>query len=422
MNKKQMKNNAAKTCLSINKLISKKDIALGIFITAILYSFYILSVTTASYLYQNADLYKLSLFASGVSPYSILPWQAPYPPLYFILWIMPYLLITSLLHNPAQIYLGFKAFSLIIIYFVTFLVYKSLTSLKVNKYKSIFLSAIFLIFAQDTLRILTGDSLGILLLAFGTYLFIKRKNFLGVLFVTMAVLFKIHPIIGLILIIVALLRNSKRDFYKSISIVIAAIIIFFIIPMAVISNSFSSFIGFESNALQFYTFNIYSGIFGLLSSTLSLTNPLTSSLATLIDEVWIVTTMAAIILLSFSILKKEKFKNAKLTDILAIGLLVWLLLLKQTLPYYYIWPLAVLISGNRIKSAAFLIIGNLLGSVLFYYAISLLGSTSTISYALPPPVNVSLCFLVGGILFAIFDILAIRQIIVEIDTDNFGRQ
>lgn len=403
--------NASRTIVN---LISRKDIAIGVLVIAILYSLYTLTVTSASFLYENADLYKLSLFTSGISPYSTLPWQAPYPPFYFMLWMLPYLIITHLAHSIAQIYFGFKLFSLIIVYLITLLVYKGLVKGYGNKFRSIFLSGIFLIFAQDTLRVLTGDSLGILLLALGAYLFIKKKNLFGILFVTMSVLFKIHPIVGLFLILVAILRNSKKEFYKATLITLSAAVILFIIPMAIISNSLSSFLGFESNALQFYTFNVYSATFGIVSNILSVTNPLTSPLANTIDHIWLITNLVAIILISFVILKKDRFKNAKLTDTLAIGLLVWLLLLKQTLPYYYVWPLAILVLSNRIKSAVFLIIGNLLGSTLFYYAIGLLGNTSTINYALPPPINVSVCFLIGGILFALFDLLAVRQIIIDI--------
>lgn len=401
--------------LLINKLNSRKDIAIGISLIAIIFSLYNLSITNTSFLFENADLFKLSLFASGVSPYSTLPWQAPYPPLYFILWIVPYLIITSIAHAMSRVYLGFKVLSLALIYLVTFLIYKSLISGYGNKYRSLILSSIFLIFAQATLIVLTGDSLGILLLIIGAFLFVKRKNLLGVLFVSMAVLFKVHPVIGLFLVLVALARNSIIEFKKAALIVVLAGIFLFAVPMALISSSFSSFLVFESNSLQLYTFNIYSGALGLLSTLLYISNPLTSSVATILDYIWIATTLFAIGLLSFIVLKKDNFKNAKLTDILAIGLLVWLLLLKQTLPYYYIWPLAVLILSNRIKSAAFLITGNILGSTLFYYGYGLLGNATTINYALAPPITVSLCFLIGGVMFALFDFLAIRQIIVEID-------
>ena len=397
----------------LGRLISRKEIAIGLFLVAVLYSFYTLQVTYAASLFENADLFKLSLFASGVSPYSAMPWQAPYPPLYFVLWLLPYLAITSLTHTVGQTYLYFKAFSLAIVYLATFVVYKCLALERVGRYRSLFLASAFLIFAQDALRVLTGDSLGILLLVIGAYFLVKKKNLLGVLFVSAAVLFKVHPVIGIILVLVALAGESVAKFRAAALIALLAVVFLFALPMLLITGSFSSFLAFESTSLQLYTFNIYSGALGLLSAIMYINNPLTSSVAMILDYVWIATILSATVLLSFMVLRYKKFKNAKLTDIMAIGLLVWLLLLKQTLPYYYVWPLAILILGNRVKSAAFLIAGNLLGSALFYYGISLLGNASAINYALPPPVNVSLCFLIGGVVFSLFDLLAIKQLFAE---------
>ncbi len=403
----------SRASVSINRLISRKDIAICIFILALIYSLYVLQITDASSIFENADLYKLSLLASGISPYSTLPWQAQYPPIYFILWLVPYLIITSAAHTLSQTYIGFKALSLVFMYAATFLVYKSLV-LELgdrHKFKALFLSSIFLIFAQDSLKVLTGDSLGILLLVAGSFFFVKKRNMLGVFFVTMAVLFKIQPIIGILLVLVALAGRSIPSFKKAFLISASSALLLFIVPLAILSGSLSSFLIFESNSLQFYTFNIYSGIFGLLSNVLSISNPLNSSAAIIIDYIWIATTLIAVAWFSFILFKRDRFKNAKLVDILALGLLVWILLLKQTLPFYYIWPLAVLVLGNRIKSAAILVIGNILGSELFYYSIGLLGSS--INYSVAPPLNVSIYLLAGGIIFALSDILAIKQLMLE---------
>lgn len=97
--------------------------------------------------FKTADLYKISLFAQGLSPYSSREiWLAPYPPFYFMVWVVPYLLLSNLAHlSLNQIFYAIRVLSTGLSAFCGILLYKQLISQGFSKEKSYSLSSIFIL-------------------------------------------------------------------------------------------------------------------------------------------------------------------------------------------------------------------------------------------------------------------------------------
>ena len=398
----------------IEHMLSKKNLSYSILILGVMLSFLILFVTQKAYLFENADLYKFSLVASRISPYSVLPWQAPYPPFYFIMWLLPYIIITSITHNISQAYFGFKFFSLIIIYITTFILYKSQQSNKGYRYTAVSLSSLFLISAQYSLFILTGDSVGFLLLSIGAFFLINNRDHLGLFFVLLSALFKLQPLFGVVFVFVFLARYEVKKFNKEIIIAIFTIITFLVIPLLTLfSDSFQAFLAFDYGNLQLYNFNVYSGVADLSSIIFHLNIVLVSQF---LSDAWILILLITTLLFTYSIFSTKIFKKARPIDILAVGILIWIILFKQTLPYYFLWPSVVLIATSRIRSFLFLLCGEIFGILFFIFGYALLGSTPT-NYAIPPPLGVSILFFMGGLLFLYFGFLALKQLVIDIQQD-----
>lgn len=395
----------------LETLIYNKNIAYSLLIVGIILSLLVLPVTQSANLFENADLYKFTLFASGTSPYSILPWQAPYPPLYFMMWLFPYVLITSVTSTTTQTYLGFKLFSLIIVYLTTFVIYKTQRLSGEDRNKTISLSALFLIGSQYSLIVLAGDSIGFLLLALGAFFFIQNRDMLGVFFVLLSILFKIQPILGLLAIFIFIVKYQSSKLINTAAVTAVTTLVLLIIPLLTLfSNSFQNFAAFDYNNLQLYNFNIYSGIADLSSNVFHLN---ITAVSQFLANAWIVTLLLTIFIFTYVVFKTKLLKKAKLIDVLAIGLLIWIILFKQTLPYYFLWPSVVLLASGRTRSFLLLLSGEVLGSLFFIISYVLLGNAPT-NYAIPPPIGVSILFLTGGILFVAFGLFALRELISEI--------
>lgn len=364
--------------------------------------------------FKIADLYKISLFVSGISPYSSEIWLAPYPPFYFIAWAPPYLLFSNLLHlSKDQIYFAFRVLLTMLSALCGVLIYKQLVFQGFSKEKSISLYSVFILCSLTGLIQVTGDFLGLAFLAIGCLFLLKKNTIVALVFVSVSVAFKLQPIFGLVVLLFSLTffnwkNNKRRKIFEQTASVAAVGAVFGIIPIFLIPGAFSSFVLYDASRLQYYTFSVYSGLYDVLFNTLP--SAWSGSILHAVDIAWIIASVSAVVLL-FRVLWREKLLGyADPIDLMSLGIMVWLIVLKQTIPYYFLWALLPLLIKGRTRSVALLMAGEFFGTLFF--GLGYLFPIPTPNVGIPD-LDSSVCFLIGGTLFAFFLIFSLNELLKE---------
>ncbi len=398
--------------------------------------------------FQSADLYKISLFSMGISPYSTEPWAAPYPPFYFILSSPLYILLTDYLRlSSSDVFTSFRIVSTLLTCVCGFLIYETVKVEGGSAEKARSLASIFMLCGLTALIYPVGDLPGLAMLSGGCLLLALRKTWLGVLLVSFAVAFKIHPILGAVLVLVSLysldlarkrnaqrineiavtqnqVRSSPSDFSKSLVALASVIISLMIIPILIIQDSWSSFVLFNAQNIQHYTFNVYAA---LLDIGYNFAPSSVNSFTIAVDTAWLAASAALALLLArlflnerSSLRRNQGLTGFELVDVLSLGILAWLLILKQTMPNYFLWALIPLLASGRTRSAVLVLAGEFLGMVFFglaqAFATGLFsGQTPFVAY---PSLEVSILLLVGGILFDFFIAFAMLELVYGMKLDK----
>ena len=353
--------------------------------------------------FKQADLYKISLFASGISPYSTEAWAAPYPPFYFIVWVLPYFLLSKVL-TFGQTYFAFRIISTLLAGSCAALIYQALVA-RYSRSKALSLSSLFLICSLTGLIGMTGDFFGLLFVALGCYFLTKEKTLLGLAFVSLSVAFKIQPIFGLIILLGALATTKRKQIPKYVGLVFGMGLLLGLVPLLLLPDAFNSFVLYNGNNIQHYSFNTYAGIADILLN-LARSNTVLIS----IDVLWIIASVSGIAILSKVLVRRKLLHRANLLDLLSLGIMLWLLVLKQTMPHYFLWVLIPLLMNGRTKAALLVLEGEFLG--MLFFGLSFAYNLSVI-YTYVPSLVPSFSFLIGGALFSLFLLLAIRQLLNE---------
>lgn len=370
--------------------------------------------------FKVADLYKISLLANGISPYSTPePWLAPYPPFYFIIWVVPYLVSSNLAHlSFDQIFFAFRVLSTIIAGLCGLLIHRQLVAQGFSKAKSLSLSSIFVLSSLAGLIGLVGDFIGLLLLAAGCLFFLQKRNELGLLFISLAVAFKIQPVIGLAFLLISFVvvgfrRRSKRmEILRYFSVVAGLGVFFGAVPILVIPQAFSSFILYDTSHIQYYFFSVFTG---LVDVFLNLFPAQTSSILSLADIAWWLVSISFVLLLLRYLLKEKFLRYANPIDLVSLGIIVWLIILKQTQPHYFLWVMIPLLVKGRTRSVLYVLAGEFFGCLFFGLAY-VFGIPA--NYIGVPSIDSSLAFLVGGVFFTLFFVLAMLELLRQVNKER----
>jgi hypothetical protein len=266
---------------------------------------------------------------------------------------------------------------------------------------------------------LVGDAFGLLFLASGCYLLNKGRDLWGIFFVSLSIAFKVHPIIGAVAILAYFLFARRRFLFKKSLVVFAGTVaVFAAIPILLIPQAYDSVVGFHAVNLQMYTFNLYSGLLDTFSDLASSSTSFVTDLKNYLDYGWLTAVLGAAFYLCWLVAKKVRYlRLASPVDLLSIGIMLWLVLLKQTLPHYFLWALLPLLAMGRLKSSLYLVAGESLGLGFFSLGY-FLNQGSQIQYWVLPGMSSSLAFLAGGVSFVLFDLLAMKSLIKDIESQK----
>ncbi len=368
--------------------------------------------------FKIADLYKISLFARGISPYSTSePWLAPYPPFYFMMWFIPYFFLHNLSHLTLdQTYFGIRAISTVLSALCGLLIYKLLTSQDFSKTKSVSLSSVFVLSSLSGLIGMTGDFIGLFFLTLGCLFFMRKKMMTGILFISLAVAFKVQPIVGLALLLFSLALinfHKKIKITKYISVAAGVGIFLAAIPIFVMQGAFNSFFVYDVAHFQYYFFNTFTGLVDVLLNLFP--SSYAGSILSGADVMWWVASTSFFALLLFYMLKEKLLTSAGPIDILSLGTMLWLIILKQTQPHYFLWALVPLLVKARTRSILYVLAGEFLGSVFF--GIGYLFRVPA-NFVGVPNINTSIAFFIGGVIFAFFFVLAMVELLQQIKKEK----
>jgi hypothetical protein len=359
----------------------------------------------------GADIPKSVMLMARQNPYSSNPWASPYPP--FLLAVLGSIIkITSgsVAFTPDAIGLisrNVRITGLIADAIVALLVFLALRARRVSGLSALVPSALFLALPSISLSPyywFNSDVFGYPILAGSVLALIAGRYFVGSVLLAIATIFKIHPILAIPLVLVWLVR--RYGFQKSLPIVIAtgSILSVGLVVPAILPGYLESVLGF----------NLSSG-FGGGTSSFTMMNLLYAifpsffhlSLSTIVEnQVWLAATASLFVAALGLVWSRARELNP--VDIIALGLLVWLIPLRQIYTHYLVWAVVPFLMRGRLRQT--LIVGSLL---------ELANTMSSWSWDLPPdpfPVlSTAYGFFATSLVYLCVSVTALVFIMREID-------
>jgi len=359
----------------------------------------------------GADIPKSMMLMDGQNPYSSDPWASPYPP-FLLAMIGSIIRVTSgsVMLTPATIGLisrNVRVAGLFADAIVAVLVFLTLRTRGVSGLSALVPPAIFLALPSISLSPyywFNGDVFGYPILAGSVFALIVGRYFVGSVLLATATIFKIHPILAIALLLVWLVRRS--GFLKSLPTVITtgSILVLGLVVPAILPGYFESVLGFNLSSgfgggtSSFTMMNLFYAIFPSLFHL---------SLATIVkNQVWLAATASLFVAALGIVWSRARDLNP--VDIVALGLLVWLIPLRQIYTHYLVWAVVPFLMRGRLRQT--LIVGSLL---------ELANTMSSWSWDLPPdpfPVlSTAYGFFATSLVYLCVSVTALVFIMREID-------
>jgi len=324
----------------------------------------------------GADIPKSMMLMAGQNPYSSSPWASPYPPLLLAI-VGSVIRVTSgsIMLTPETIDLisrNVRMAGLLADAIVALLVFLALCAKRVSGLPALVPSVLFLTLPSISLSPyywFNSDVLGYPILAGSVLALIAGRYFVGSVLLATATIFKIHPILATPLVLVWLVR--RYGFSKSLPTVITtgSILSFGLVAPAILPGYLGSVLGFNLSSgfgggtSSFTTMNL---LYAIFPSVFHL-----SLLTSVENQVWLAATAALFVAALGIVWARARELNP--VDVVAIGLLVWLIPLRQIYTHYLVWAIVPILMRGRLRQT--LMVGALL---------ELANTMSSWSWDLPP--------------------------------------
>jgi hypothetical protein len=324
----------------------------------------------------GADIPKSMMLMAGQNPYTSNPWASPYPP--FLLMVLGTMIRTTsgfVTLTPDTIGLisrNVRVMGLVADAVVALLIVFVLRARKVSGLAGLVPASIFLILPSISLSPyywFNSDVFGYPILAGSVLALVLRRYFVGSVLLATATVFKIHPILAVPLIIVWLVR--MRGISKSLPIIIATVSILFIgfIVPAILPGYLDSILGFNLSSgfgggtSSFTMMNLF---YAILPSVFNTSLPTTVE-----NQIWLAATATLFVVASGIVWSKARQLNP--VNVVALGIIVWLIPLRQIYTHYMVWAIVPFLMRGRLGQT--LVVGSLL---------ELANTMSSWSWDLPP--------------------------------------
>src|SRR3989449_5568246 len=358
----------------------------------------------------GADIPKSMMLIAGQNPYISNPWASPYPP--FLLALVGGIIrLTSgnAILSPDTVGLisrNVRITGLVADALVALLVFLTLRAKRVSGLSVLVPPALFLALPSISLSPyywFNSDVLGYPILAASVLALVVGRYFVGSVLLAIASIFKIHPILAIPLVLVWLVK--RRGIPKSLPTIITtgSILSFGLVAPAILPGYLGSVLGFNlSSGFGGGTssFTMMNLLYAILPSVFHLSLPTSVE-----NQVWVATTAARFVAALGIVWSRGRELNP--VDAVAIGLLVWLIPLRQIYTHYLVWAIVPVLMRGRLRQT--LMVGSLL---------ELANTMSSWSWDLPPdpfPVLVSAYgFFVTSLVYLSVSLTALVFIMREI--------
>jgi hypothetical protein len=324
----------------------------------------------------GADIPKSMMLIAGQNPYVSSPWASPYPPfLLAIVGIIIRLTSGNTILAPDTIGLisrNVRMTGLVADAVVALLVFLALRAKRVSGLSALVPPALFLALPSISLSPyywFNSDVLGYPILAASVLALVVGRYFVGSVLLATATIFKIHPILAIPLVFVWLVK--RRGIPKSLPTILTTglILSLGLIAPAILPGylgsvvSFNLSSGFGGGTSSFTMMNL---LYAIFPSVFHL------SLATSVEnQVWLAATAALFVAALGIVWSRARELNP--VDVVAIGLLVWVIPLRQIYTHYLVWAIVPVLMRGRLRQT--LVVGSLL---------ELANTMSSWSWNLPP--------------------------------------
>jgi hypothetical protein len=302
----------------------------------------------------GADIPKSIMLLNGQDPYSSQPWAAPYPP--FLLLVLGQI-IRWTTGNPFHTQIPESTISRHIMLaglaadlLVALLVYLTLRAKGFSGLQRLIPIGLLLFLPAISLTPYIwfhSDTFGYPLLAASLLSLEKKRPFIGMTLLGLATIFKVHPILATPLVLVWFWRrNGFRSALPSVAAAVAILAAGLILPFTIPGYSdamlgFNLSTGFGSGTSSFTIMNLF---YSILPSLFRVDlQPFT------INQIWIIITAALFTMVLSVVWSRAESLGA--TDVVLLGLLVWLIPLRQLYTHYVVWPMIPLLARGRLRES-----------------------------------------------------------------------
>jgi hypothetical protein len=291
----------------------------------------------------GSDIPKSLMLLNGQNPYSTMPYASPYPP--FLLFVDALIIRVTGGTSLGVIAWNIRVAGMLAELGTGVLIFLTLRARRVA-FTGMLLSTI-VFFLDPSISSLNyfffhSDVFGILILAISLFVLTKNRIGIGLALLGFATIFKVHPILSIFLIAVWLVRRD--GFYKSIPRMLpvgALLVSGLLLPFRIPGYS-RSFLGFnlqngDDGKASFTLLNLFYGVLPHFWNV-SVSN-------TLVNYVWVASTVSLIVVgLGFV---WSRARSIGPVEVVLVGLLVWLLPLRELHPMYLVWMLVPLLMLGR---------------------------------------------------------------------------
>lgn len=361
-----------------------------LFAFAFLVKLLIIFSTDGGFDISLADLPKTVMFIEGSNPYSVSSWAAPYPPFYFVVF-SGILLVSSgfnLARPVAELIFALRFIALLFDVATGFVIYITLIHKKIGNFKALAILAFYFCISTECQFWFHGDAFGYFFIALAAFFFVSERYSLGSLFLGLSVIFKIHPFLSLFPVVIWFYRK-RVGFSRNVIILCLTVFLGLFLPVMFIPHSFEVLVGYNSSTRPLYTCSLFNFFYNVLPIFYQQNVPLS-----LINTVWIIATFGMLFLVSFIVWRS--YERIELIDALILGLVAWILPLRQVLNYYLIWfMIPFLMKGNLLENFS---ITSLQGMAVF---VATFGWADFKGWNIPPSPNAALIFFAVAVLYTI---------------------
>jgi len=282
---------------------------------------------------------KTLMLLHGQNPYSTEAWAAPYPPFMFIVLggiIRATTWNTTLAQDPITLLArNIRLAGLVADLLVAVLIFLALKTKNKSGLQSILPPALFLLLpslGSANYYWFHADIFGYLILAASLLAFVKKHMLTGMSLLSLAVIFKLQPILSLPLISVWMVRNrgflqTLPSLASSLGILVAGLVLPLWLPGYLnVIVGFNLSYGASNGKASFTLMNLFNGVLPALGVVFS---------ALFVNEAWVAAT-TALFAVALGVVW-TRARSLDTVDIVALGLFAWLIPLRTLYPYYLVW-------------------------------------------------------------------------------------